>query len=651
MHPEVIRDEPGACPKCGMTLVPRETAVGGHDGHASAGHGATASHGSEDAAEGQSSLGHGISAQNNRGNHADDHGGHGGHGGHGDQGRHAALPLASHSDAHKHRTAKPPYSCPMHPEVVSDTPGNCPKCGMTLVKPGADAAEHRHGGHGHGGHSPHDGHGKADHAEHDAHKHEAHKHEAPSHDGHGHSGHGHSSHGQDDKAVVQYTCPMHPEVVSDTPGNCPKCGMTLVEAGSSSGDDHGAHAAATYTCPMHPEVVSDAPGSCPKCGMFLVEVEPAAADDPGGHDEHSAHGAHSEHGGHGGHGTAAEQIDGIEPGFMSMVDLTKDMPVSPDGLKMEWIDVPFGPFFPGLPGGLGLSLTLDGDTVAAAQAQGLAGTALELPEHGMAPAEFSDSLAAQTPLSPVAMGQLVSLALQNAAGVGIADDLATAHVAAVERERICSHLGWIATFAGQSGLIALERRAGKLQLALRKASTNEIARQSGAVTKLLRKVQRTPMLRSKLVSIGRFDDASPFSGPVARAAGIATDARQDDPLYQRLGFSLISGSEGDAMARLTLRCDEIIQSFGLIARAGTLSLPQSSGFDAVSAHGSAVVETPRGAATLSLRLDGGKITEASLVTPSAALLARVGDLTHQMELADALVAVASLDLDPWGAPA
>ena len=26
-----------------------------------------------------------------------------------------------------------------------------------------------------------------------------------------------------------------------------------------------------YTCPMHPEVVKDAPGACPKCGMKLVE--------------------------------------------------------------------------------------------------------------------------------------------------------------------------------------------------------------------------------------------------------------------------------------------------------------------------------------------------------------------------------------------
>lgn len=30
-------------------------------------------------------------------------------------------------------------------------------------------------------------------------------------------------------AKVQYTCTMHPEVISDKPGKCPKCGMTLVE--------------------------------------------------------------------------------------------------------------------------------------------------------------------------------------------------------------------------------------------------------------------------------------------------------------------------------------------------------------------------------------------------------------------------------------
>ena len=41
--------------------------------------------------------------------------------------------------------AKPIYTCPMHPEVQQDHPGNCPKCGMTLepktVTTGTDDAE------------------------------------------------------------------------------------------------------------------------------------------------------------------------------------------------------------------------------------------------------------------------------------------------------------------------------------------------------------------------------------------------------------------------------------------------------------------------------------------------------------------------------
>lgn len=61
-----------------------------------------------------------------------------------------------------------------------------------------------------------------------------------------------------------YTCPMHPEVRQEGPGNCPKCGMVLetveVEAPQQRVE---------YICPMHPEVVSEKPGNCPKCGMTL----------------------------------------------------------------------------------------------------------------------------------------------------------------------------------------------------------------------------------------------------------------------------------------------------------------------------------------------------------------------------------------------
>ena len=55
--------------------------------------------------------------------------------------------------------------------------------------------------------------------------------------GHDHGHHGHAHHASPDKAAsphapahsgaIQYTCPMHPEIVQDGPGTCPICGMAL----------------------------------------------------------------------------------------------------------------------------------------------------------------------------------------------------------------------------------------------------------------------------------------------------------------------------------------------------------------------------------------------------------------------------------------
>ena len=71
-----------------------------------------------------------------------------------------------------------------------------------------------------------------------------------------------------------FYCPMQCEgdKTYDKPGDCPVCGMDLVEEQNTSTSSKQ-----QWTCPMHPEVVEDGPGSCPKCGMDLVPKEPEAS--------------------------------------------------------------------------------------------------------------------------------------------------------------------------------------------------------------------------------------------------------------------------------------------------------------------------------------------------------------------------------------
>src|SRR5215467_6043148 len=91
-----------------------------------------------------------------------------------------------------------------------------------------------------------------------------------------------------------YVCPMHPEVQSSKPSECPKCGMQLVvksasppspavnpgggtAAGSTATQAPPSQSVDAYTCPMHPEIRLNAPGKCLKCGMTLVPATPAIA--------------------------------------------------------------------------------------------------------------------------------------------------------------------------------------------------------------------------------------------------------------------------------------------------------------------------------------------------------------------------------------
>ncbi|HKL37021.1 MAG TPA: heavy metal translocating P-type ATPase [Salegentibacter sp.] len=67
-----------------------------------------------------------------------------------------------------------------------------------------------------------------------------------------------------------FYCPMHCEgdKTYDKHRDCPVCGMDLVEEVTTSAKP------VQFTCPMHSEVVKDEPGDCPICGMDLIPMEP-----------------------------------------------------------------------------------------------------------------------------------------------------------------------------------------------------------------------------------------------------------------------------------------------------------------------------------------------------------------------------------------
>lgn len=98
-----------------------------------------------------------------------------------------------------------------------------------------------------------------------------------------------------------------------------------------------------YTCPMHPEVVKDAPGKCPKCGMELIPLSTSADPHAGHKHEHQhvegmkSHG--DEHSGHsGGHAHHAGMIEDFKKRFYVVLALTLPiMALSP--MIQHWLNV------------------------------------------------------------------------------------------------------------------------------------------------------------------------------------------------------------------------------------------------------------------------------------------------------------------------
>ncbi len=272
-----------------------------------------------------------------------------------------------------------------------------------------------------------------------------------------------------------------------------------------------------------------------------------------------------------------------------------------DGLELDQLPLRLGPFLPPLPAGLALDVRLQGDVVQEVAVgpvpwRGLPAT-LDSP--------FTDALR-----RPV-------------------------RVAVLERARAASHLRWLAATLHLHGLAAWEERAW--QLALRLADADGPDLESDALALLAAMDgRRLPgaTLRWAMRGLGTLvpDEAEARAlGPVARAAGIAADARADSDVYAELGFAVHTESGADAWARLRQRLAEVVQSLDLSARAGDVTVGRA-----------AEVEGPRG-----LLVPGRP-------GPSAILLTHLPDVLAGLEWGDAMTVLASLDIDvddAYSAPA
>jgi len=503
-----------------------------------------------------------------------------------------------------------------------------------------------------------------------------------------------------------FTRPMHPEIQSDKPGNCPICGMTLVkkhdeeqkvDMTKNKDDEHLLHNPMqgsmnqhetenhqdkemsddknVYTCPMHPEVQSKEPGQCPKCGMRLVKKEEEKENDLKGDEgnksqhhkqdtqNHHGHSTESdmhshdmkagEHNGHDmkGHDMSKMEgqedmagMSGMEGGFMSMVQMTKDMPRSEDGLAMEMNDVFFGPFHPGLPGGLLVKMKLDGDTVMKATIEREIASQHLLHHFPKSLSQLPQHLSQLNPLLHSTYHLLVYTALSNIAG---SNDLVD-EVTILEKDRIGSHLNWLSLFSRTIGDRELHYHASRLCYEFHSGKAGK-----ANILKLTGNTKKTPYLKKRLNNIGVIPEhfLQSLTGPIARAAGIEKDVRQSMSAYQQRNFKPIVLHENNAWGQLQVRLAEIEQSIELIDDENLnkkIILPEINNNDLKGEQkGEAALEAPNGKLQLSIEINDGQVTSVAIKAASKALTGLVPEITKAHELSNALVSIASLDISTW----
>ncbi len=275
------------------------------------------------------------------------------------------------------------------------------------------------------------------------------------------------------------------------------------------------------------------------------------------------------------------------------------------------------------------------------------------------------------------------MALEQIGGVEVPERARYLRVVVAELERIHSHLLWAGVAAELIGfqtlfmqLFRLRERVMDLLESISGNRVNYSMNRIGGVNRDLTEPERvretvgdirqvisrtmiplvttdrTVIARCRGVGILSRADAIAYGavGPVARASGVDTDLRRDNPylVYSTLEFAVPKQTAGDVLARVVVRALEIVESCGIIQQC-------LERMPAGPLHGADVyfvppgesivrIEAPRGELFYYAASDGsGTPARVKIRTPSFANIPTVAVMVKGSDLADVPLIQAAVD--------
>ncbi len=233
-------------------------------------------------------------------------------------------------------------------------------------------------------------------------------------------------------------------------------------------------------------------------------------------------------------------------------------------------------------------------------------------------------------------------AVEDASGIQSDPMVRKSRIAALELERIRSHLEVLKRMAEPAGFGVPVNQIGYLREKTSRIISEafghrfffgslkvnrvliepaNIARKVAGISKefgrIFDNIQESKIFLNRLQTTG-ITNLEEMVGPVARAAGLEYDARYDSPTldYRGLGFRPVLRDEKDSFGRLMVRGQEILESCSILENLDIEYSGNDFNSGLKDGEGAARIESPAGDLFYYVKLQEGKIEDIGMVSPS-----------------------------------